>query len=148
MRLLVPLLLLLAAASAHAQPEADVEAELRATERAWLDAYDQHDRDAMDAILADSFTIVYQDGTVVNKAETLAALRPGTPANPAVRQFTEETVVRVWGDAAVLTGVYVLEQPGPLPGTTAQSRSRYTDTYIREDGRWRVVSSQLTSIEQ
>lgn len=143
MRLLAVLALLLFAPAALAQ--SDAETELRALERAWLAAYDQNDREAMDAIVDDAFTITYQDGTVLTKAETIAALQPGQTATG--RQFTEETVVRVWGDAAVLTGVYVWEGPGPIPGSTAQSRSRYTDTYIRTDGRWRVVASQLTQIE-
>ena len=143
MRPLPALFLLLLAAPALAQ--SDDEAELRALERAWLAAYDQNDRAAMDAIVDDTFTITYQDGTVLDKAATLASLQPGQTASG--RQFTEDTVVRVWGDAAVLTGVYVWEGPGPIPGTTAQARSRYTDTYVRRDGRWRVVASHLTSID-
>lgn len=118
----------------------NAEAELRAAERAWLDAYDDNDVDAMRRIVGDEFSIVYGNGTVVDKAGTIAFLTPGHPDDPATRQFTEGTTVRVYGDVAILTGVYVSEGPA------GANRSRYTDTWVWRDGRWQVVASHLTSL--
>ena len=118
----------------------NAEAELRAAERAWLDAYDDNDVDAMRRIVADEFAIVYGNGAVVDKAGTLGLLSPGEPDDPATRQYTEGTTVRLYGDVAILTGVYVSESPN---GTR---RSRYTDTWVWRDGRWQVVASHLTRL--
>ena len=136
---LLPFLLLVGCLGARPEAgRADDEAALRAAERAWLDAYDDNDVDAMRRIVADEFQIVYPNGNVVDKAGTIAFLAPGRPDDPATRQYTEGTVVRVDGDAAVLTGLYVTEGP------SATRRSRYTDTWVWRDGRWQIVASQLT----
>lgn len=138
---LLPALALLAGCAASgptSRPNA--EAELRAAERAWLDAYDDNDVEAMRRIVADEFAIVYANAAVLDKAETIGLLSPGTPDDPATRQFTENTTVRLYGDVAILTGVYVNEGPN---GT---NRARYTDTWLWRDGRWQVVASHLTRL--
>ncbi len=121
-------------------PRPNAEAELRAAERAWLHAYDHTDVAAMRQIVADEFQIVYGNGGVLDKAGTIALLAPGRPDDPATRQFTEETVVRIYGHVAVLSGIYVNE------GLNGIVRQRYTDTWIWRDGRWQVVASQLTRL--
>ena len=120
------------------RPRPDAEAELRAAERAWLDAYDRHDVEAMRRIVADEFRIVYGNGSVLDKAGTVGLLSPGTPDDPETRQYTEDTTVRLYGDVAVLQGVYVNEGPN------GARRARYTDTWLWRDGRWQVVASHLT----
>ncbi|PAP76222.1 nuclear transport factor 2 family protein [Rubrivirga marina] len=121
-------------------PRPNAEAELRAAERAWLDAYDDHDVEAMRRIVGDEFEIVYPTGAVVDKAGTIAFLSPGTPDDPATSQYTEDTTVRLYGDVAVLRGVYVNEGPN------GARRARYTDTWLWRDGRWQVVASHLTHL--
>lgn len=140
--LLVPLAACVASGAAGPTPDPATEAALRAAERAWLDAYDHHDVEAMRRTLADEFAIVYANGAVVDKAGTLAFLSPGTPDDPATRQYTEDTTVRRYGDVAVLTGVYVNEGPEGI------RRARYTDTWVWRDGRWQVVASQLTRLPE
>ena len=144
--LLLPALLLLAgcarlgAEADRPPPLPDAEAELRAAERAWLDAYDDHDIEAMRRIVGDEFQIVYPTGAVVDKAGTLALLSPGQPDDPTTSQHTEDTTVRLYGDVAILQGVYVSDGPN------GARRSRYTDTWLWRDGRWQVVASHLTRI--
>lgn len=143
-QLVLPLLVVLAgcASSRSPAPGPNAEADLRATERAWLDAYDTNDVEAMQRIVADEFEIVYGSGAVVDKATTIGWLTPGQPDDPATRQYTENTRVRLYGDVAILTGVYVSESP---QGT---NRSRYTDTWLWRDGRWQVVASHLTRLPE
>ncbi|MEO0560184.1 MAG: nuclear transport factor 2 family protein [Bacteroidota bacterium] len=142
MRQLVALLFLAltGCATSRSGPGPNAEAELRATERAWLHAYDTHDVEAMASIVAAEFEIVYGNGSVVDKATTISWLTPGEPDDPATRQYTENTHVRLYGSVAILTGIYVSESP---QGT---NRSRYTDTWIWRDGRWQVVASHLTRL--
>lgn len=142
MRLLA-LAVLLAPAVAAAQPGApDAHDQLAAAERAWLDAYVHDDRAAMAAALADGFTIVFPDGTVQTRDDVVGGLDPepdfSEPDGPV--HYTEGREIRVIGDTAILTGVYV--NPGE---DRPDVRMRYTDTWMWLDGRWQVVASHLSA---
>jgi ketosteroid isomerase-like protein len=54
------------------------------------------------------------------------------------------TNVRVYGDAAVATGIY--RETGKNKGKTYTIHSRYTDTWIKRGGVWLCVASQSTLI--
>ncbi len=143
MRVALLAALLLAGLSACAGPGArEIESELRARERAWLDAYQADDAAAMSELVADDFTIVYGDGRLVDKAETLGWLDPSRERLEGSGQWTEDTTVRLYGDVAVLSGIYVSRRSARTP----EERARYTDTWVRRDGRWQVVASQLTPL--
>lgn len=90
------------AASARAQSDATTET-LLAVERTWLAAYESHDVETMDAIVAEGFLITYEDGTQRDKAMTLAMLQPGTPDSPDWRMFTRNSRVTFFGDTAIVT---------------------------------------------
>jgi peptidylprolyl isomerase len=123
-----------------------VEDELKALERRWLDAYLKHDFDEMIRIEADDFTITYPDGSVRTRAEEVEAQRKAAnrPADPSRTSAVEDERVRVYGNIAVLTGVFVSN--GGQQNTGATVRARYTDVYVRRGGVWQVVASQLTAI--
>jgi peptidylprolyl isomerase len=115
-------------------------------ERRWLDAYLKHDFDEMARIEADDFTITYPDGSVRTKAQEVEAQRqaaagPGTISRTSAVQ---DERIRVYGDTAVLTGVFVTSGGQQDPGATL--KARYTDVYVRRGGVWQVVASQLTAI--
>ncbi|MGA9998190.1 MAG: nuclear transport factor 2 family protein [Pyrinomonadaceae bacterium] len=128
----------------NASQDAKAEQELRKLEREWLDAYDNHDVEAMKRIVADDFTITYENGSVLDKAKTVGMLRPGTPKNPDTSQWTEDSKVRLYGDTAIITGKYVFKRRDK--DKEIVSESRYTDTYIKRNGRWQVVASHLSNI--
>jgi uncharacterized protein (TIGR02246 family) len=121
---------------------ASAEEAVRKLEREWLDAYEQHDADAMARILADEFTITYGDGRTENKTQVLETVKAhADKAKPAPKFATEEVQARVEGDSVVLTGrlVETIERGGE----SRAMRFSYTDTYRQRDGRWQVVNSQL-----
>ena len=124
---------------------APAEDAVRALERRWLDAYEQRDAAAMDAILAPGFTITYPDGTVQQRDAVIAFIEKHK-AEPAPRFHTEETTATTYGSTVVLRGIVVTEsKDGANVRRTAQ---RYTDTYVQLDGRWRVAASHLSSIDK
>jgi hypothetical protein len=51
---------------------------------------------------------------------------------------------RVYGDSAVVTGVYRVR--GTDNGKTYLRRGRFTDTWISRNGTWVCVASQYTLI--
>lgn len=114
-------------------------------ERAWLDAYEQHDEKAMDAIVADDFTITFPNGSMQTKAQIMAAIKNPRPSGGSSMKFhTEEVKARVYGDTVVLTGRVVTEyQRAGQPAS--KEEQRYTDTYVKRNGHWQVVASHLSN---
>ena len=132
-----------------AQPQSDrsvldVRSRLARLERAWLDAYDNDDVAAMDSIVADGFTITFPDGRVATKVDVITGLSPGEAPDTAggPTHYTEDVTIRVHGNTAIITGVYV----NPGDAGEPDERYRYTDTWLARDGRWQVVASHLSAL--
>lgn len=119
----------------------DPAGEVRKAEREWLDAYENRDSTAMERIVADNFVINQADGSTQTKADILKMLeRARTSNRPSAKFSTEESQVRLFGDTAIISG---------LVRMTMGERSRadrYTDTWMRQGGRWVVVASQLARV--
>lgn len=129
-----------AAPSKPASAAGSVEQELLKLEREWLDAYLNRDVAAMERIEADEFTITHANGQVLTKAQEIANLKQPGPRDTSLVFGTEDTKVRVYGDAAILTGVFFSRSNAGI------QRSRYTDVYAKRNGRWQVVASHLTNL--
>ena len=116
------------AQSASADSLSIVQLELemmRLLERRAIDEYAQH--------LAPNYARTTQRGRFETRDQALAAWRAAGPG-PAVTPT--ELWVRVYGDAAVLTGLLVSAGGGP--------RIRITKTFVRINGRWLLASLQGT----
>ncbi len=143
--------LLLCACAVHAMPvraqspvTTAAETEVRKLERAWLDAYERHDVAAMTEIVANDFMITYPDGTIVDKLGTLGQISGPVRPGMGPRFSTEKVQARVYGDTVILSGILLTKSAqagGPPP-----RRNRYTDTYVRLKGRWKVVTSHLSNL--
>lgn len=55
----------------------------------------------------------------------------------------DDLSVRVFGDAAVVTGRSTATTGGAKPSTLAL---RFTDVFVRLGGRWQIVASQATQL--
>jgi ketosteroid isomerase-like protein len=119
------------------------EQELLKLQRQWLDAYQKHDAAALERIEVDDFTLTESDGKVTTKAEDVASIKNAKPPQPDDSFDVEDVKVRLYGDTAVLIGRVILKYRNK--GQMVAERYRYTDTYLKRHGRWRVVASQLTA---
>jgi len=117
------------------------EQEVRKLERAWLDAYEKRDVAAMTAIVADDFTIAFPDGSIQTKPQIIESLK--RPGGTAMKFYTEDVRSRAYGDTVILVGLVVSEWK--QNDKTMAERSRYTDTYVKRNGRWQVVASHLSN---
>ena len=127
----------------NATPSA--EEDVRKLEREWLDAYEQHNAEAMDRIVAEDFAITFPGGKIQTKAQIMAMIkRPPREGASATRFHTEEVQARAYGDTVILMGKVVEETQ--KEDKTAREESRYTDTYVKRDGRWQVVASHLSNL--
>jgi ketosteroid isomerase-like protein len=133
----------LAAAPGRAQVAPDaVRAELLALEARWDSAVVRKDIAALEQIIAPSFVFIGADGSVSSRAEMLAALQaPDLVIDPFE---TRDVQVRLYGGTAILTGWF--EQTGRFQGRAYRTRSRYTDVYVREAGRWVAVSAHASTL--
>jgi ketosteroid isomerase-like protein len=116
--------------------------DLLALEARWNRAVWEKDVAALKGILADDFVIIAGKGATGGKAELLQAI--ASPRATTQPFETEQVQVRVWGDAAVLTGRFT--QTATVDGKAATTTYRYTDVYIRGPAGWRAVSAQATEV--
>jgi ketosteroid isomerase-like protein len=123
------------------------EDEVRRLERQWLDAYEQNDPVAMNRIVADDFTITFPSGRIQTKPELMATIKaPGRAAQPRQKFYTDGVQSRAYGDTVILIGRVTAEYE--RDGKAFKEASRYTDTYVRRGGRWQVVASHLSNVEE
>jgi ketosteroid isomerase-like protein len=152
-RTLIALTLLLAASFSNslaqqAEPPKLTKAEedARKLERQWLDAYEKKDAEAMGRIAAEDFVITFPNGGMQTKPQLMAMIKaPRRASEPEMRFRTEDVRSRAYGDTVILMGIVVTEYE--RGGKPVIERSRYTDTYVRTNGRWQVVASHLSNVE-
>lgn len=137
-------LLVLVAALALAPPASSqttndtVAPQLMQMERDWCRALTTKDPSILEPILADDYTSVNSRGVVSTKASELADAKAG--ASGFATCVHDNMKVRVFGDAAVITGHNVTS--GIFRGVAFKDRGSYwTDTYVRRNGRWQCVAS-------
>jgi ketosteroid isomerase-like protein len=136
-------LLLAAAFGLAAQNDAnrkDEEGRLIGLEQAWNHAEQEKNVKALSQLLDSSLVYIDYDGSLMNKAEFLSSVN----AQPLhVDQLTNESMAaHVYGDAAVVTGIY--REKGTNKGKPFSRRGRFTDTWIKQGGDWLCVASQST----
>ncbi|WP_218884859.1 nuclear transport factor 2 family protein [Tunturibacter empetritectus] len=132
----LPLLLLCSFSLAHGQgcPAGQQKdpVTLVQIEQVWLRAVEQHDKAALECILADEFEEANFDGSLIDRRAMLA-----TVAKPSTVHFElSELHAHVHGNSAYVRGV---------GGTRSQdgkfhAKNRFTDIFVYRDGRWQCVA--------
>ena len=112
------------------------ETELLQLEEDFASALARGDRERVEDLLAEGF--VYSEDT---QSMTAAALLQALFSGPdRIRQARNEDMeVRLFGRTAVVTGWLVVSGDGAA-GPFSR-RYRYTDTWVRRAGRWRIVAA-------
>jgi ketosteroid isomerase-like protein len=139
----VAVLLFAAAVLVVAQDKSGADGErtrILALENAWNQAEEHKDAKALDALLASTLVYVDYDGTLMDKAQFMASVK--APALHPEQIVNESMTANVYGDSAVVTGVY--REKGVKQGKPYLRHGRFTDTWIRQNGIWVCVASQST----
>jgi ketosteroid isomerase-like protein len=132
-----------AAVVAGLQPSPDRVAEFRQIAQNLAAAYLRGDRAFVDALLTDDWTSTDYRGRVWTKANVLALFDGARP--PMTKAAIDVDRVRVIGEVAIVTGRSL--SAGRVDGRDVSITQRYTDIYVRSDGRWRVVASHGTQVQ-
>jgi len=120
----------------------DDEQALIKIQHEWADARLKGDSSYAQQLEADDFTVVWFDGRIVNKDGDLKSYE----SKDAV--FTDFKIdglkVRFYGDTAIVVG-----QGSIKAHTKTQDLSGkyvWTDTFVKQNGVWKVVASQVTPV--
>jgi lysophospholipase L1-like esterase/ketosteroid isomerase-like protein len=124
------------------KPTPEDEKAVLDTEYAWCQAYLKADDVALADIELPGYTLFDPQGRTVTRENEIEQLKSGSI------RFTElsshEISLRVYGDTAIVGGrsvVKAIEDNEPFEGIF-----QFTDTFVRQDGRWRVAAEQVTRI--
>jgi hypothetical protein len=123
----------------------EIERRLGELEQNWANAIRAGDADSLRRLLSADFTHAgpgSEGGAfVLGKARYVAdALRDAKTAAHRLDQLS----VRVYDDAAVVSGLYVREEGAPA--ASAEGDFAFTDVWVRKAGVWRAVSRHLSRL--
>lgn len=116
------------------------EIQIRQLERAWNQAEMKQEVGAVDNLVAETLAYTDYDGSFMNKKQYMKWIV--NPEQKAEHLYDEGLNVQIYGNAAVVTGIY--RESGTNKGKAYTIRSRYTDTWVKRNGVWQCVASQST----
>jgi len=114
----------------------DVRALLQ-LEDGWASGVVRRDTVAFGRLLDPGFVYTEND-QVMSRADVLQGVAAGSDTVTAAHN--EGMVVHCFGTTSVVTGWLVLEGHGG--GAPFLRRYRFTDTWIKKDGGWRIVAAE------
>ena len=126
--------------TAHAGNDAKTEKSLLKIEQEANDAWANADVAALERIEAEDYLLIDGSGQVITKTQLLADFKSG--ALKIVSITLEDTKVRIYGDAAVVTGVSTVK--GTYKEQDISGKYRVTDVFVKQKGAWKLVTSQGT----
>jgi hypothetical protein len=141
--LLLPFMLMCAKVFAQSAPEADTH-ELERLETVWNEAHEHGDADKLDKLWADDMEVTVPKMPVMAKADVLKFARSGRMK--FLRYQTSDIHVHVYDNAAVVTGR--MQRTRSINGQEMTDDWRFTKTYIRQAGQWRVVAFHASEAAQ
>jgi len=115
-------------------------ANVRALELKMLDCYKLRQVEVFANILDDDFVITFEDGSTYSKTGYLAYSASSSTHIETVE--IPEMKVRVHGDTAIVTGVY--HEKGVDAQRTYDFRDRFTDVWMKNAGKWRLVAAHYS----
>jgi ketosteroid isomerase-like protein len=114
-------------------------------EMEWADADQKGDVAWFERNLAENFSgVSSRTGKLTTKADEIADIKNRKDVFTSVA--ASDMQVRVEGDTGVVTGVYHMKGRDEK-GQPVDRRIRYTDVYVKRDGRWLALAAQGTLIQ-
>ena len=132
MRILVLVLLLLAACVVAADPTVDL---LRAKDQALLDALAPGDRKVWDGALSPDAVYVDENGAILDRAEFMKQLEPLPPGASGTLRIASYSA-HINGDLATI--IHTDDEQENYHGQMLSTRYLMTETWRRDSGEWKL----------
>jgi hypothetical protein len=116
------------------------EEELLKLEKEFTEAILTNNPEAIERFVTDDWIIINADGGIIDKARFLYVIKSGALTHEMME--SDDIRVRVYGESAVVTAL--ASSKGKFMEQDFSTRERATDVFVRQDGQWRCVLSQLT----
>jgi ketosteroid isomerase-like protein len=130
----------------HAMSASDsaVKALLLKMEREWDDAAVAKNASVLERILADDWTYWDTQSHFKTKAQGIAEIKGSSEeCEPVV---LDDLAVRIYGNAAVVTGREAGRCRDLKAGSAQSFHQRFTDVFIKRNGRWQCVATHESPI--
>ena len=123
-----------------------VESQIRHIEQIeWPRALKQGDVAWFQRHLADELVVTTgRTGMVTTKAQEIADIKPANLQSGS--ETIDDLRVRAYGDVAIAT--FRIDVTGSDKSGPYHRLARYTDVWVRRDGRWQLVASHSSLIPQ
>ena len=117
-----------------------MEEELLKVEKGFTDAIARNDLKAIERFVTDDWIIINADGGTIDRQRFLEVIKSGALTHNSME--SDDMRVRVYGDSAVVTAV--TRSKGTFMGQQFSTHERSTDVFVKLNGQWRCVLTQLT----
>jgi len=138
------LVVLMIGLQSQPQPDTSEVKELMRLESVWNEAHEKGDASVLEKLWADDLEVTVPRMPVMSKSEVLGFARSGRMKFQ--RYQTSDLKVRVYGDAAVVSGR--LQRTRTLGEKAVNDDWRFTKLYVRREGRWQVVAFHASEAAQ
>jgi ketosteroid isomerase-like protein len=125
-------------------PQSDDATKILALENLWNQMQLNHDVNAMQQLLDEDFVLTDYDGSVLNRAQFLASVKDS--AVQLTLEMSEGMKLHEHGSTVVVTGA--TREKGTQNGKAFAHNGRFTDTWIKKEGRWVCIASHLGVISK
>lgn len=142
--LLIGTLLAIGGVPAAAADDASDTREILRVEAELCRAFEKGDAATLRKALDPGFTLVSSTGVVTGFAENVAEVEQREPAYEVFRNHDQ--AVRLYGDAAVVTGITTVK--GRAGGEPFAADFRFTDTWLRRGDSWVLAASHASRLPE
>jgi ketosteroid isomerase-like protein len=106
-------------------------------ENKWVEALVKSDITTLDSIFGETYVDTDEHSHRGNKEDVFSVLKSGDLKLDSIK--ISEMQVHVYGDAAVVIGSAA--QTGSFLGSPIATNIIFTDTFVKQNGKWRAVAS-------
>jgi ketosteroid isomerase-like protein len=117
-----------------------MEKEVLKVEKGFADAIAKNDSESIERFVTDDWIIINSDGGIIEKERFMEVIKSGALTHEMMQ--SDDIRVRVYGDSAVVSAL--TRSKGKFMEQEFTTHERSTDVFVRHDGQWRCVLTQLT----
>ena len=122
----------------------DAEQSVMRIEKEMLAAVLKGDPSASERYLADTYVFTGTYGDVEDRAQSINDLKSG---DLKLRSASlDDTKVQVYGDTAIVT--YSSNDKGTYKGKDISGKTRWTDVFVKRNGKWQLVATHGSRVSQ